>query len=334
MHSYGTRPATALSRAQTAPDHSPPPAHPFHSQQCQSTTPAPTHQATAARGRLLAQPPQPSTGFCARFASGLRAYIARLGHFVLKTGFPAGGPALAGRRSGPVELTAARDRAGSMSASVRRTKRHFPTALLVRRRARRQSRRAVFFIGGGDPGADHADRMRRSPPIEPQRHCRADGASSSPKTPTARMPRPSGDRRARQRPRQRLRIRHRAAAATVEARPGDTPLKLLARMRGRPRGRAGGGRARLSAVWDPRDLRPGQKAAVLVAVRPAAELSPRAWRRIATSSSPATTPAASSPRTRTAPDQRGARPGHRHDPTSLPQAAGRAGVPTPACSAR
>jgi murein DD-endopeptidase MepM/ murein hydrolase activator NlpD len=53
-----------------------------------------------------------------------------------------------------------------------------------------------------------------------------------------------------------------APAETVEARPGDTPLKLLARIGVAPEDAQEAAR-KLAAVWDPRDLRPGQKAAVL-----------------------------------------------------------------------
>ncbi|HEX2151014.1 MAG TPA: M23 family metallopeptidase [Stellaceae bacterium] len=51
-------------------------------------------------------------------------------------------------------------------------------------------------------------------------------------------------------------------AATVEARPGDTPLKLLARV-GVGLDDAQEAARMLARVWDPRDLRPGQRAAVL-----------------------------------------------------------------------
>jgi murein DD-endopeptidase MepM/ murein hydrolase activator NlpD len=50
---------------------------------------------------------------------------------------------------------------------------------------------------------------------------------------------------------------------TVEARPGDTPLKMLARMGVAPDDAQAAVRT-LSTVWNPRDLRPGQKAAILV----------------------------------------------------------------------
>ena len=50
---------------------------------------------------------------------------------------------------------------------------------------------------------------------------------------------------------------------TVEARPGDTPLKLLARM-GVASQDAQAAVRELSTVWNPRDLKAGQKAAVLV----------------------------------------------------------------------
>src|SRR4051812_11809649 len=52
-------------------------------------------------------------------------------------------------------------------------------------------------------------------------------------------------------------------ARTVEARPGDTPLKMLARMGVAPDDAQAAIRT-LSTVWNPRDLRPGQKAAILV----------------------------------------------------------------------
>jgi len=52
-------------------------------------------------------------------------------------------------------------------------------------------------------------------------------------------------------------------AYTVEARPGDTPLKLLTRMGVAPEDAQAAIR-KLSTVWDPRDLRAGQKAAVFV----------------------------------------------------------------------
>jgi murein DD-endopeptidase MepM/ murein hydrolase activator NlpD len=51
-------------------------------------------------------------------------------------------------------------------------------------------------------------------------------------------------------------------AATIEARPGDTPLKLLARVGVGPEDAQEAARM-LARVWDPRDLRPGQRAAVL-----------------------------------------------------------------------
>jgi murein DD-endopeptidase MepM/ murein hydrolase activator NlpD len=51
-------------------------------------------------------------------------------------------------------------------------------------------------------------------------------------------------------------------AATVEARPGDTPLKLLARVGVGPEDAQEAVRL-LAQVWNPRDLRPGQRAAVL-----------------------------------------------------------------------
>ena len=52
-------------------------------------------------------------------------------------------------------------------------------------------------------------------------------------------------------------------AETVEARPGDTPLKLLARMGVAPQDAQAAVRE-LSTVWNPRDLKAGQKAAVFV----------------------------------------------------------------------
>jgi murein DD-endopeptidase MepM/ murein hydrolase activator NlpD len=52
-------------------------------------------------------------------------------------------------------------------------------------------------------------------------------------------------------------------AQTIEARPGDTPLKLLARIGVAPEDAQAAAR-KLASVWDPRDLRPGQRAAVLV----------------------------------------------------------------------
>jgi murein DD-endopeptidase MepM/ murein hydrolase activator NlpD len=51
-------------------------------------------------------------------------------------------------------------------------------------------------------------------------------------------------------------------AETVEARPGDTPLKMLARIGVDPDDAREAARL-LARVWDPRDLRPGQRAAVL-----------------------------------------------------------------------
>jgi murein DD-endopeptidase MepM/ murein hydrolase activator NlpD len=54
-----------------------------------------------------------------------------------------------------------------------------------------------------------------------------------------------------------------APAETVEARPGDTPLKLLTRAGVTPQEARAAIRT-LSTVWDPRDLRAGQKAAVFV----------------------------------------------------------------------
>lgn len=53
------------------------------------------------------------------------------------------------------------------------------------------------------------------------------------------------------------------AAATIEARPGDTPLKLLARLGVGPEDAQEAVRL-LAHVWNPRDLRPGQRAAVLL----------------------------------------------------------------------
>lgn len=50
---------------------------------------------------------------------------------------------------------------------------------------------------------------------------------------------------------------------TVEARPGDTPLKLLARIGVAPEDAQAAAR-KLASVWDPRDLRPGQRAAVVM----------------------------------------------------------------------
>src|SRR5438067_7266792 len=52
-------------------------------------------------------------------------------------------------------------------------------------------------------------------------------------------------------------------ARTVEARPGDTPLKMLARMGVAPEDAQAAVRT-LSTVWNPRDLRAGQKAAILI----------------------------------------------------------------------
>src|SRR5437764_1071009 len=52
-------------------------------------------------------------------------------------------------------------------------------------------------------------------------------------------------------------------ARTIEARPGDTPLKLLARMGVAPEDAQAAVRT-LSTVWNPRDLRAGQKAAILI----------------------------------------------------------------------
>jgi murein DD-endopeptidase MepM/ murein hydrolase activator NlpD len=54
-----------------------------------------------------------------------------------------------------------------------------------------------------------------------------------------------------------------APIETVEARPGDTPLKLLARMGVAPQDAQAAVRE-LSTVWNPRDLKAGQKAAVFV----------------------------------------------------------------------
>jgi murein DD-endopeptidase MepM/ murein hydrolase activator NlpD len=51
-------------------------------------------------------------------------------------------------------------------------------------------------------------------------------------------------------------------AAMVEARPGDTPLKLLARV-GVGTEDAQEAARLLTSIWNPRDLRPGQRAAVL-----------------------------------------------------------------------
>ena len=48
------------------------------------------------------------------------------------------------------------------------------------------------------------------------------------------------------------------SAVTAEAQPGDTPLKLLTRMGVSPEDARAATRT-MSAVWDPRDLRPGQK---------------------------------------------------------------------------
>ena len=50
---------------------------------------------------------------------------------------------------------------------------------------------------------------------------------------------------------------------TVEARPGDTPLKLLARIGVAPEDAQAAVRT-LSTVWDPRYLKAGQKAAIFV----------------------------------------------------------------------
>jgi murein DD-endopeptidase MepM/ murein hydrolase activator NlpD len=57
--------------------------------------------------------------------------------------------------------------------------------------------------------------------------------------------------------------RSRPPVETVEARPGDTPLKLLARIGVAPQDAQAAIRE-LRTVWDPRDLKAGQKAAVLV----------------------------------------------------------------------
>jgi murein DD-endopeptidase MepM/ murein hydrolase activator NlpD len=54
-----------------------------------------------------------------------------------------------------------------------------------------------------------------------------------------------------------------APADTIEVKPGDTPLKLLARI-GVTREDAHAAIRELSTVWDPRDLKPGQRAAVLM----------------------------------------------------------------------
>ena len=54
-----------------------------------------------------------------------------------------------------------------------------------------------------------------------------------------------------------------APIETIEARPGDTPLKLLARMGVAPQDAQAAVRE-LSTIWDPRDLKAGQKAAVFV----------------------------------------------------------------------
>lgn len=51
-------------------------------------------------------------------------------------------------------------------------------------------------------------------------------------------------------------------AETIEARAGDTPLKLLARMGVAPEDAQAAAR-KLASVWDPRELKPGHKAAVL-----------------------------------------------------------------------
>lgn len=53
-----------------------------------------------------------------------------------------------------------------------------------------------------------------------------------------------------------------SSAATVEARSGDTPLKLLARAGVAPEDAQEATRL-LARVWNPRDLQPGQRAAVL-----------------------------------------------------------------------
>jgi murein DD-endopeptidase MepM/ murein hydrolase activator NlpD len=50
----------------------------------------------------------------------------------------------------------------------------------------------------------------------------------------------------------------RGSPVTVETQPGDTPLKLLTRMGVSPEDARAATRT-MSAVWDPRDLRPGQK---------------------------------------------------------------------------
>jgi murein DD-endopeptidase MepM/ murein hydrolase activator NlpD len=54
-----------------------------------------------------------------------------------------------------------------------------------------------------------------------------------------------------------------APADTIEVKPGDTPLKLLARI-GVTREDAHAAIRELATVWDPRDLKPGQTAAVLI----------------------------------------------------------------------
>jgi hypothetical protein len=51
-------------------------------------------------------------------------------------------------------------------------------------------------------------------------------------------------------------------AETIEARPGDTPLKLLARMGVAPEDAQAAVR-KLARVWDAREMRPGQTALVL-----------------------------------------------------------------------
>ena len=51
-------------------------------------------------------------------------------------------------------------------------------------------------------------------------------------------------------------------AETIEVRPGDTPFKLLTRIGVTPEDAQAAVR-RLASIWDPRELRPGQKAAVL-----------------------------------------------------------------------
>jgi len=52
-------------------------------------------------------------------------------------------------------------------------------------------------------------------------------------------------------------------AQTIQARPGDTPLKLLTRMGVAPEDAQAAVRT-LSTVWNPGDLRAGQKAAILI----------------------------------------------------------------------